>query len=182
MFKNCAALFSLSSRCTIRGKVLSPWLICLKRNDGDIIKKYIYTNTTSTFWYFQFFHLTLLLIIRNTVVQPMPVTAWSKASVCDRSLCVIAGSSPAGGMNVCLLWVLCDVRLEVSAKSRPLNQIISTECGVSECDRKASIKRRPWPTRGRCAIGKNTAIDYCIDCNKEKYYSWYMFETSWCED
>jgi hypothetical protein len=25
----------------------------------------------------------------------------------------------------------------------------SIECGVSECDREASIMRRPWPTRGR---------------------------------
>jgi hypothetical protein len=25
---------------------------------------------------------------------------------------------------------------------------------VSECDREASIMRRPWPTRGCCAIGK----------------------------
>jgi hypothetical protein len=28
-----------------------------------------------------------------------------------------------------------------------------TECGVSECDREASIMKRPWPTRGCCAIG-----------------------------
>jgi hypothetical protein len=25
---------------------------------------------------------------------------------------------------------------------------------VSECDREASIMRRPWPTRGCCAIGE----------------------------
>jgi len=28
------------------------------------------------------------------------------------------------------------------------------ECGVSECDREASIVRRPWPTRGCCAMEK----------------------------
>jgi hypothetical protein len=27
-----------------------------------------------------------------------------------------------------------------------------TECGVSECDRGVSIMRRPWPTRGCCAL------------------------------
>ena len=27
-----------------------------------------------------------------------------------------------------------------------------TECGVSECDREASIMRRPWPARGCCVI------------------------------
>jgi hypothetical protein len=29
-----------------------------------------------------------------------------------------------------------------------------TECGASECDLEASVMRRPWPTRGCCAIGK----------------------------
>jgi hypothetical protein len=28
------------------------------------------------------------------------------------------------------------------------------ECGVSECDREASIKRRPWPKGGCCAMEK----------------------------
>jgi hypothetical protein len=28
-----------------------------------------------------------------------------------------------------------------------------TECGVSECDREASTMRRPWTTRGCCAMG-----------------------------
>ena len=29
-----------------------------------------------------------------------------------------------------------------------------TECGVSEYDHEASIMRRPWPTRGSCAMEK----------------------------
>jgi len=45
--------------------------------------------------------------------------------------------------------VCCQV--EVSATSRSLVQRSSTECGVSECDREASIMRKPWPTRGCCA-------------------------------
>jgi hypothetical protein len=28
-----------------------------------------------------------------------------------------------------------------------------TECGVCECDREVSTTRRPWPTRGCCAMG-----------------------------
>ena len=39
-----------------------------------------------------------------------PVAARSMAWVCGRSLAWIAGSNPAGGMDVCLLWVLCVVR------------------------------------------------------------------------
>jgi hypothetical protein len=31
--------------------------------------------------------------------------------------------------------------------------ITRPECGVPECDREASIMRRPWPTRGCCATG-----------------------------
>jgi hypothetical protein len=41
---------------------------------------------------------------------PIPVTARSKAWICDRSLAGIAGSNAAEGMDVCLLWVLCVVR------------------------------------------------------------------------
>jgi hypothetical protein len=29
-----------------------------------------------------------------------------------------------------------------------------TECGVSECDREASLMRWPWPTRGFAVGGK----------------------------
>jgi len=44
------------------------------------------------------------------VRQPVPVAARSKTWVCGRSLAAIAGSNPTGGMNVCVLWVLCVVR------------------------------------------------------------------------
>ena len=43
--------------------------------------------------------------------MPVPVAARSKAYVCGRSLAEIVGSNPTGGMDVCLLWVLCVVRL-----------------------------------------------------------------------
>jgi hypothetical protein len=38
------------------------------------------------------------------------VAARSKAWVCGRSLAGIAGSNPAGGLDVCLFLVLCVVR------------------------------------------------------------------------
>jgi len=41
---------------------------------------------------------------------PIPVAARSKAWVCGRSPAEIVGSNPTGGMDVCLLWVLCVVR------------------------------------------------------------------------
>jgi hypothetical protein len=63
---------------------------------------------------------------------------------------------------MCLVSVVyCQV--EVCAKVWSLVQRIPTECGVSECDREASIMRRPWPTRGCCAFGnKNYKEFVCI--------------------
>jgi hypothetical protein len=49
--------------------------------------------------------------------------------------------------------VFCQV--EVSASGWPLVQRSPTECGVSECDREASVMRRPWPS-GAVAPLKNS--------------------------
>ena len=50
--------------------------------------------------------------------RPIPVAARPK--VWGRSLAGIVGSNPARAMDVCLLWVLCDVRdLCVGLISRP---------------------------------------------------------------
>jgi len=73
-------------------------------------------------------------------------TAWARNAVCELAFTGIAGSNPAGGMDVCLLSVVC-CQIEVCASGCPLVQRSPTECGVLECDREASILRRPWPTR-----------------------------------
>jgi hypothetical protein len=65
----------------------------------------------------------------------MPVPARPNASVCGHSIAGIAGSNPAGDMDVCVLWVLCVVR-KVSEKGRSLFQRGPTEsvCAcVCEC-------------------------------------------------
>jgi hypothetical protein len=64
------------------------------------------------------------------------------------SLPGIVGSTPAKGKYVCL--PCCVVRLRSLHRDITL-QNSSIECGVSECDRQASI-RTPLPTRGYCAI------------------------------
>ena len=71
--------------------------------------------------------------------MPIPMAARSKAWVCGRSLAGIAGSNPARG-HVCLsvVSVVC-CPVEVSATYRSLVQRSLTECGVSECDREASV-------------------------------------------
>jgi len=47
---------------------------------------------------------------RKKNVVHIPVASRSKAWVCSRSLAWIAGSNPAGGMDVCPLQMLCVVR------------------------------------------------------------------------
>jgi hypothetical protein len=45
------------------------------------------------------------------------------------------------------------LQVEVSASGLSLVRRSSTERGVSDSDREASIMRRPWPNRGCCAMG-----------------------------
>ena len=42
--------------------------------------------------------------------MPIPFAEQSKARVCGRSLAGVAGSNPAGGMNVCVVCVVKDER------------------------------------------------------------------------
>jgi hypothetical protein len=55
-------------------------------------------------------------------------------------------------MSVCCECCYCQV--ELSASGWSLVQRSPTECGVSECNREASIMTIPWPTRACRAIGK----------------------------
>ena len=68
-------------------------------------------------------------------------------SICGRSLAGIVGSNPAGVVEVrreCC--VLSSRGLCVGAIPRPEESY--RVCGVSECDREASIMRGPWHTTG----------------------------------
>ena len=69
----------------------------------------------------------------------------------------LASSHSSGGRPVhlcigrlgCLsLVAVVTSQAEVSALGWSFVQRSPTECGVSERDRKASIMRKPWPTRG----------------------------------
>jgi hypothetical protein len=84
------------------------------------------------------------------------VAARSKVWVCGRSLAGIVGSNPAGRgawISVsCECCVLAGRGLCVGLITPP-EESYRVWC-VSECDREASITRRPWPIRGCCADGK----------------------------
>jgi hypothetical protein len=80
------------------------------------------------------------------------VAARSKAWDCGCSLTGIAGSNLAGGMDVCFLLSVVCRQVEVSASGWSLVQRNLTVYGVSECEREASIMRRPRPHWGCCAV------------------------------
>ena len=62
-------------------------------------------------------------------------------------------------MDVRLLCMFCVTR-QRCASGWSLVQRSPTERVVSECDREASIMRRPWPTRGCCATEEKCIILY----------------------
>ena len=63
--------------------------------------------------YFLGFYATVYMT--DTIVHfTIPVAALSKSWVCGRSLAGIAGSSPAGIIDVCLFCVCCQVKISVS--------------------------------------------------------------------
>jgi hypothetical protein len=81
-------------------------------------------------------------------------TARPNGLVCSRSLAGIAGANPTVCMSVsCGCCVLSGRGFCVELITRPQE---SCECGVSECDRQASIMRRTSPTRGCYAMKKKT--------------------------
>jgi hypothetical protein len=83
---------------------------------------------------------------------PIPVAArLRRGSAAVRLLELWVRISPGHGCLSLVSVVCCQV--EVSASGCSLVQRSPTECGVSECDREASIMRRPWPTRDCCAMG-----------------------------
>ena len=79
------------------------------------------------------------------------MAAWPKVWVCGSSFPRIAGSNPAEAWMSVSCCLCCKV--EVSTRGRSLVQRSPTESGVSECDREATILRRPWTTKGCRAIG-----------------------------
>jgi hypothetical protein len=61
------------------------------------------------------------------------VGAWSKACVCGRSLAGIAGSNPAGGMDVCLLFSV--VRYRPVRRAEPSSRAVLPSVCVCVCVR-----------------------------------------------
>jgi hypothetical protein len=76
---------------------------------------------------------TLCLTACISTLLPIPVAEQSKVWDCSRSPAGITSSNPTGGMDVCVLWVLCVCQVEVSATGWSLVQRSPTDCGASLC-------------------------------------------------
>ena len=77
-------------------------------------------------------------------------------------------------------------QVEVSASGCSLVQRSPTDCGVSECDRESSIKRRPWPTMNCCAMVIQINLMTCVcvrvfvsTCNDLKLCETGLLKQSW---
>jgi len=68
--------------------------------------------------------------------NPIPVAAQSKACVCGRSIAGFVGYNPAGGMDVCLLWMLCVVRKRSPRRADHSSRGVLPSV-VSECDHES---------------------------------------------
>jgi hypothetical protein len=98
-----------------------------------------------------------LLFNRQYWFSTDPLAARSKAWVCDGSLAHIAGSNPAG-ISLTVPFECCACyQVKFSVTGWSLVQWSPTDCGMSECDRKASTIRRPWRTR-YCCVMKNCKL------------------------
>jgi hypothetical protein len=101
-------------------------------------------------------------------VLALRLAARSMAWVGGSSRAGIAGSDPAGTMDVSLLLVLCVVRQRSLRRAWSLVQRSSTECGVSEYDREASIMR-PWPSKSSFMLSVTQIMRWWIEALKWRY-------------
>jgi hypothetical protein len=87
---------------------------------------------------------------RLYIVLPIPVTALFEAWVSGRWRAGIAGSNPAGGLDVSCECCVLSGRSLRRADHSSRGVLLRVLC--LECDREASIMRRHWPTSGCCAM------------------------------
>jgi hypothetical protein len=119
---------------------------CLIKHDGDstpFLKICLWTFHTKCTW-------VLRLLKAND--RPIPVAEPSKAWVCTvRLLGLRVRIPPTAWMSVsCECCVLSGRGLCDGLVTRP-EESYRMRC---VCDREALIMRRPWPTRGCCAMGR----------------------------
>ena len=87
-----------------------------------------YSRNVIEFWYnYQVYNLKCLQFL------PVAEGELYKVWVCDRLFSGIAGSNPAGGMDVFLYFSVVCCQVDVSATGWSLVQRSPTDCGASLC-------------------------------------------------
>ena len=94
----------------------------------------------------------LLIWYAYLILLLSQVAARSKAWVCGRPSAGIVCSNPAGGSEVCLLWVL-SCQVQASATGWPLVQSSPTECGLC-----LSVILKPGPAPLRAVVPRKKKI------------------------
>ena len=123
----------------------------------EVTSRYIYTEVTSRYRYRSYFTVYIQKLLHGIYTEVrIKVAARSKARVCGRSLAGIAGSNPAEGIDICLLWVLCVVRYRSLrlADHSSRGVLPSVVCLMSMIAKPR--KGRSWPGIGsKCWNKKN---------------------------
>jgi hypothetical protein len=115
------------------------------------------------------FHMTLELALFK-LLQFSSANRHCSRSQCPRGQSVVLPPLACGDCGLeCRRWhgclsvvrvVFCQVQISASVWS--LVQRSPTDCGVSECDREASIVGRPWTTRSPCITENLSTLHYCF--------------------
>jgi hypothetical protein len=100
-------------------------------SDSDIRHSFIDTNWSR-----------ISMLHHSRLVSPLPLACWNYGF-----------ETRWGHGCLSLVKVVC-CQVEVSETGWSLVQRSPTERGVCQCDREASIMRRPWPIRGCWATGE----------------------------
>jgi len=104
----------------------------------------------------------------------IPVASRSKAWICDRSPAGTAGSNPAGGMDICLLWVLWVFRqrgIRVGTITRP-EESYRGWC-VQWVWSWSPVRGGHGPESGRSATGEKRWLSHRWLCSVQLINPWY---------
>ena len=157
--RRVSARWNISSRewNKVCNAVNSFWYCDIQQSQNNIYFSCLHFNVNRIKLLTQY-HIIHCFICRYVYWRtPRLLAAWYMECVWGLLPAGIAGSNYVGAwMSVSFCHVLS------SSSGWSFVQRSPAECGISECDREASAKRRPWPIRRYCAI-KSLAILINVD-------------------
>jgi hypothetical protein len=108
-------------------------------------------NKTSIIWTMR--HGFSRNLVLGVVISYMPIPV---------AACCKCGFESCRGHGCLSLVIVVCCQVQVPALGWSHVQGSPTECGVSECDREASIMKRPYNNRGCCAMGEGAGEEKII--------------------